>query len=249
VTNRDNHITFTNKIHSADLKVKKVDENGKGLLGAKFTLTKTIVDPETEAQTWTLPEPGTADTGIYTFTDLPDGVYTLTETPPPNYTGVAPITFVVANGVIYMPGDTLPAGVTLPDDASLPGDVIWENNNNKTFSLKIPNVHIQPPENEIRVEKRWVDQNGNTAEGSRDVKVQLRRKKLNSHDVTVIFEADYYQSYTPHYEKVFSSISGDTITIEYSLPNTDQWNNPTPDIIILKSPEDVTVILKQSPSL
>ena len=149
----------------------------------------------------------------------------LTETPPPNYTGVAPITFAVANGVIYMPGDTLPAGVTLPDDASLPGDVIWENNNNKTFSLKIPNVHIQPPENEIRVEKRWVDQNGNTAEGSRDVKVQLRRKKLDSHNVTVVFEAGQYSGNTPHFEEVFSSVSGDTVTIEYSLlPNNGQWN-------------------------
>ena len=219
VSNRDNRVIFTNKIHSADLKVKKVDENGKVLLGAKFQLTKAIVEPETEAQTWTLPEPGTADTGMYTFADLPDGVYTLTETPPANYTGVEPITFAVANGVIYMPGDTLPAGVSLPDDAVLPAGVTWNNNQNKTFMLTIPNTHIQPGPDEIRVEKHWVDENGDTAEGSRDVKVQLRRKKLDSHKVTVVFHSDRWSGGAEINDSTtFQSIAGDQITIEFAKP-------------------------------
>ncbi len=224
VSNRDNHVIFTNKIHSADLKVKKTDESGGTLLGAQFTLTKTGTD-----ETWTLPEDGTADIGTYTFMDLADGVYTLTETPPTNYTGINPITFAVAHGVIYMPGDTLPEGVTLPDSA-LPAGVNWTNNSNKTFSLTIPNEHIQPEPDEIRVEKRWVDENDNPAQGTKDVKVQLRRYKIfSNHNVKVHFHADGYQwggQYHPDVDYYSEDLlfSGNTLTLTYTEQNSDYGN-------------------------
>ena len=229
VSNRDNHITFTNKIHSADVIVKKVDGNGKGLLGAKFTLTK-AAQGNSAAQTWTLPETGTADTGKYMFADLSDGIYTLTETPPANYTGIDPITFVVTGGKVYMPGSDLPSGYTLPGGITwpnaLPAGVLWTGN---TFTLTVPNTPVQPPAGEVRVEKRWVDENGDTAEGTRDVRVQLRRRRLDSHKVTVVFHSDGWSGGAEINDtSTYQSIAGDQVIIEFAKPTRFAQNDAPP---------------------
>ena len=218
VSNRDNRIIFTNKIHSADVIVKKVDNTNKTLLGAKFTLTK--IDGETPETMKTLPEAGTADTGAYTFADLSDGVYKLTEIPPANYTGIDPITFVVTGGKVYMPGNNLPEGYTLPENITwpeaLPAGVTWTGS---TFTLTVPNTPIPPQEHEIRVEKRWEDEDGNPAEGTRDVKVQLRRYKADTHDVTVVFHSNGWSGGAEINDSTkHQSISGDQVTIEFDKP-------------------------------
>ena len=87
VADRDNNFIFTNKIHSTDITVKKLDEKNKPLPGAVFTLTKgqgtPVADGEPQANVWVLPAEGQADTGVYKFTGLADGSYTLKETTAP----------------------------------------------------------------------------------------------------------------------------------------------------------------------
>lgn len=76
-----------------DIKVKKVDENGKALPNAKFSLTGTSANTGAniahDAASDVTQEQLTSDSnGFITITGLPWGTYTLTETtPPPGYRG------------------------------------------------------------------------------------------------------------------------------------------------------------------
>ena len=142
VPDRDNHIIFTNKIHSVDITVKKFDENEMPMSGAVFTLTKAKSGDETEDTVYTLPGAGETDAAVYRFTDLPDGSYTLHETAPEGYAGIGDVTFTVADGMISSMG-TLPAGVT------------WDN---KTLTFTVVNT---PSPELLTVRKQWLDFFGN----------------------------------------------------------------------------------------
>ena len=134
VSDRDNHITYTNKVHSADLTVKKVDENGQPLPGAVFTLKDGNNSPVE----------GSANNGTYRFDDLADGSYTLEETTPPvGYESLSnAIGFIVSDGAIQI-------------DGTLPDGVIWDD---KTMTFTVRNT---PQTNQITVRKQWLDYMGN----------------------------------------------------------------------------------------
>ena len=129
----------------------------------------------------------------------------------------------------------LPDSSELPEEfewpGTLPTDVTW---NGDAFTLTVPNTHTQPEPNEIRVEKRWVDSSGQPAAGTRDVKVQLRRYMPNKHDVTVRFYSEGWQNggtYEPAIDesRVYRSITGNEITIEFTRPN--RWSqDPEPPV-------------------
>ena len=159
IPDRDNHITYTNKIHTFDLKVNKVDGNGSPLTGATFTLTKAPTGDETEPTVLIQPGAEDTDTGKYVFYDLPDGDYTLHEDPPAGYTGVGDVTFSVANGL-------------LSGDITLPSGVAWDGD---TLTLTVTNTENNNP-GEITVRKQWQDYYGNlTAPGADDVNLTLKR--------------------------------------------------------------------------
>ena len=142
VADRDNHIIYTNKPHSVDLTVKKIDENEMPMTGAVFTLTKAKSGDETEDTVYTTPEEGETDTAEYEFIDLPDGSYTLHETAPEGYAAISDIAFTVADGAISGMG-ALPAGVT------------WDGS---TLTFTVVNTPV--PE-QLIVRKQWLDLFGN----------------------------------------------------------------------------------------
>ncbi|MBR3334900.1 MAG: Cna B-type domain-containing protein, partial [Clostridia bacterium] len=87
-TKEDSVIAFTYKVV-----VNKVDEDGKALEGAEFTLEKVLAD---KSRKQIGDDRITIDGNVFTFKGLDDGTYVLTETKHPDgYKGVEPITFEV----------------------------------------------------------------------------------------------------------------------------------------------------------
>ena len=176
VADRDNHVTFTNKVHSVDVTVKKLDENGKPMTGAVFTLTKAKADGEANDTVLTKPGDGEADSGEYEFVDLADGSYTLHETPPEGYAAMGDVAFAVAGGQISNMGK-LPKGVT------------WDAD---TLTFTVVN---EPAENsgKITVRKQWLDFFGNATSHDGEIGLTLLQWAKNvesQHTVTVKFRFD-----------------------------------------------------------
>ncbi len=131
--------TFSNY---TNVKVKKVDDDGKALAGAKFTLTRTLTDDTGEvtyyyngiddggAADWTTAETvltadsdgDDSDGSIFTISGLSDGTYTLKETTAPDgYRRlVDAIVFTVTDGTVTMvsptSSDTSYSAVTLTEN-------------------------------------------------------------------------------------------------------------------------------------
>ncbi|MBQ6635771.1 MAG: Cna B-type domain-containing protein [Lachnospiraceae bacterium] len=178
IPDSDNHITYTNKIHSAAVVVKKVDEKGKALPGAKFTLKRTSgpdygqSEYDNDGVTKPDSEEDDTDTGTYRFEDLPDGQYSLVETSPPDgFTGLTEsITFTVSGGRIQENSVRKPAGVD------------W---NSGKFTFTVPNTPIVSG---ITVRKQWLDYFGNAEDydGTLDLKlIQWVHGDLPEHTVSV----------------------------------------------------------------
>ena len=154
VADRDNHIIYTNKVYSADLTVKKIDENNMPLTGAVFSLYKKDGENWPAEPFAVKPGNGEEDTAEYEFINLPDGIYKLVETPPAGYAAVDDVFFTVADGVLSIDG-TLPAGVTKAADKLM-------------FTVK-----NSPRTDSLTVRKQWLDYNGNPREynGTLDLKL------------------------------------------------------------------------------
>ena len=171
VEDRDNNFIFTNKIHSTDITVKKVDENGDPLPGAVFALTKDEEEPAT----------GTAGTGEYKFIDLKNGSYTLVETSAPaGYELIGAgsadegkiATFTVNNGKIE--------NVTPFNGAE------WDP---ETLTFTVKNNVLAGP-GSLTVRKIWLDEDGNLTDydGTVDLKLlQWVERPEVQHSVTVTF--------------------------------------------------------------
>ena len=201
VADRDNHIIYTNKIHSVDLTVKKVDGNNEVLTGAVFTLTKEAGGDET-GTVYTRPDGDETDTGTYMFSDLQDGSYTLSETPPPGYTGIADLTFTVTDGAIA-------------EMSNLPDGATWDGSN---LTLTVVNT---PTPGVLTVRKQWQDFFGNPISytGTLDLKlVQYIENTSANYNVTVTFR------YVGDNGKPFATKTGTGVgpaTIQW------QWNSNT----------------------
>ena len=142
--------------HRMKLTLKKVDDQGNPLNGAKFSLSRIEETGAVETREVEI----TDSDGQYTLNHLKPGNYVLTETEAPyGYTGLGDetIAFTVTESGIIL--GTHPAGVTY-DGGEL--------------TLTIPNAPIL--DGNIRVIKKWVDQNGNAVSGGNNTAtVQLRR--------------------------------------------------------------------------
>ena len=159
VADRDNHFIYTNKVHSVDITLEKVDENNIPLTGATFTLTKAQEGEEPSDTVYTRPAPEETDTGTYQFADLPDGSYTLHETPPPGYEQIDDMTFDVVDGQVV--NLTVPQGITRVGD---------------TLTFRVVNTPQDNP-GQITVRKQWQDYFGNPSEpGAENVTVTLKRR-------------------------------------------------------------------------
>lgn len=221
VADRDNHVIFTNKIHSVDITVNKVDENGIPLPGAVFTLTKAKDGDETEDTVYIRPagtETGT-DTGVYLFEDLPDGSYTLEETTvPTGYAGLtSQVTFTIIDGKIS-------------GEVNRPENVTWDGENLK---LTVPNTPVIE-EGRITVRKQWLDFYGNPMDydGTLDLKlVQWVPELPPAHTVRFYFRCTGDGNGNIYYPGHISSITnrsgtgiGD-VTIQWDW---NQWTKEQP---------------------
>ncbi|MBQ3380120.1 MAG: LPXTG cell wall anchor domain-containing protein, partial [Clostridia bacterium] len=174
VTNRDNYITFTNKIHSANVTVKKTDDSGMPLSGATFTLTRTA-DANGVAVTddpVTKPAAGETDTATYEFKNLADGSYTLHETPPAGYEAIGDITFDVVDGEIT--------------NISKPSEVEW-NSNRATFTVENSPIVTS---GQLTVRKQWLDFFGNATEHEGTIDLTLKQwvqEDTSQHTVSFYF--------------------------------------------------------------
>lgn len=162
VPDRDNNFIFTNKIYSADITVKKIDEKNKPLPGAVFTLTREGGEPVA------LPAEGETDTGTYNFNGLEDGNYTLTETSAP--AGYALIGAGTANeGIVatFKVTNDHVTNVSRPNS----GDVQWDEET-LTFTVKDDTLT-----DSLTVRKRWLDSDGELdSAGANEVNVTLKRR-------------------------------------------------------------------------
>ncbi|MBQ6635594.1 MAG: Cna B-type domain-containing protein [Lachnospiraceae bacterium] len=159
VSDRDNHITYTNKPYSVDLTVKKADENNMPLTGAVFNLYKKDGENENWPAEPFVVRPGDDEEDIaeYEFINLPDGSYKLVETPPTGYVAAGDVFFTVAGGVLNVDG-------TLPDGVTMDGDKL------------LMTVKNSPRTDSLTVRKQWLDVNGNPRGPSADeVTITLKR--------------------------------------------------------------------------
>jgi len=211
ISDRDNHITYTNKPYSVDLTVKKTDENNMPLPGAVFSLYKKDGDNNWLDEPMAVrPDTGDEDTATYEFINLADGSYKLAETPPTGYAAVGDIFFTVANGLLTVDG-------TLPDGVKMDGDKL------------LMTVKNSPRTDSLTVRKQWLDVEGNPRDhdGTLDLKlVQWVQNAPTTYNVIVDFR------YTGNGNGGYSSSSSTSFTTRSGSGNgnlTINWgyNNST----------------------
>gem|GEM_PF-3308120 len=158
VVTRDAAGNFTITNVRMSIHVVKVDENGRPLPGAEFTLYK---DEYPSGTAWTK-QVDPAGAGC-TFKDLPDSIYYLEETQAPP--GYAPIAGIASFTVAW-------PNITVNDE--LPEGMSWDG---ETFTLTVKNVPVQEP-GKLTVQKRWQDLSGNAIDPPQDsVEIVLKRYK------------------------------------------------------------------------
>lgn len=189
--------------HELKLTIKKVDDNGQPLNGAKFSLAYIGEDETTTSSSFEI----TASNGQYILDKLTPGNYVLTETDAPDgYSGLGEetVSFTVTTSEITL-GDH-------PESVTFDGD---------SLVLTIPNTP-DVVDDSLKVIKRWLDQNGNIVSGgSREARVKIQRKSYTAGseaeehniDVNLFFPAYSDWLFDAKTINLHGSAAGSTVTL------------------------------------
>ncbi len=119
-----------------------------------------------------------------------------------------------------------------------------------TATLKVTNTPETPGDGNVKVIKRWIDENGDEITGNQDVNVTLKRKKMDGvkgHTITVNFYCTAYDITGAQVKAavLLYSISG-TITGNQALIEWDQGQEGL-SASQIEVPSDVTIISVTNP--
>ena len=148
------------------IKIKKVDENGMPLTGARFSIKK----DDDAASEFVI----SSNDGIYTTDPLESGNYTIKEVESPlGYTGLInteEVTFVVESDYAI-------------SNVNTPSGVEYDQN---TLMFTVVN-HPDTESSKITVRKKWLDFFGNQTTHIGTMSLKLRQWVVNEHSVKVTF--------------------------------------------------------------
>lgn len=140
VSDENSQYTITNKLKKGSITIKKVNEDGQPLLGARFKIEKGTKEEGSSKYTWSEIEKleVSGDNAKCVFENLEPGHYRITEIQAPNGYNLLKEPIIVDLPYTYKAGD-LVNGVTVTEAGSTM-DITFEVENHEGFSLPIAGV-------------------------------------------------------------------------------------------------------------